>query len=60
MGKWPCGRLLREISMFDSPLLQFADVASFPIEAGVDDEAWLKAEEEIAAPPDDDGQMLLL
>jgi hypothetical protein len=52
--------LLSETSMFETPFLRFGDLMSFRLEAGVDDEAWLKAEHPESSAEDDDGQLSFL
>ena len=53
--------LLRETSMFESKILEFGNVLTFDLDAGLDDEAWLKVDETRAeAGAGDDGQLYLL
>lgn len=53
--------LLRETSIFESKILEFGNVLTFDLDAGLDDEAWLKLDEtRDEAAGGDDGQLQLL
>jgi hypothetical protein len=54
--------LLRETSMFESKILEFGNVLTFDLDAGLDDDAWLKVDEtrKEALDDGDDGQLHLL